>query len=149
MDGLRVADCMTRDPITVDPRTTLPIAYQLMRINNVRRLPVVDEDGRLVGIVTMGDVREARPKETEGLSSWELHLKTASLEVREFMTPNPLTVGPEDSLRTAARLMLDHKVGGLPVVEDGRVVGIITVSDILRLLLERLMPTESTAAASP
>ncbi len=148
MDELRVADCMTRDPITVDPRTTLPIAYQLMRINNVRRLPVVDEDGRLLGIVTMGDVREARPKEAEGLSSWELHLRTASLEVREFMTPGPITVGPEDSLRKAAQLMLDHKVGGLPVVEEGRVVGIITVSDILRLLLERLMPPES-AAASP
>jgi CBS domain-containing protein len=133
-----VKDWMTSDPVTVDPRATLPAAYHLMKLNRIRRLPVVDDAGRLIGIVTLGDIREARPKETETLNIWELHFKVAGLEVRDFMTPQPITVTPDTPIQQAARLMLQHKIGGLPVVDAGHLVGIITESDIFRLLVEQL-----------
>ncbi|RME46677.1 MAG: CBS domain-containing protein [Chloroflexi bacterium] len=146
MEQLLVKDWMTTDPITVEPETTLPAAYHLMKLNRIRRLPVVDSQGKLVGIVTLGDIREARPKESTALSIWELHSMVAGLEVREFMSPQPITVTPDTPIRQAAQLMLQHKIGGLPVVDQGRLVGIITDSDIFRLLVERLPEIEAGPA---
>jgi len=140
MEQLMVRDWMTPDPITVEPRTTLPAAYYLMKLNHIRRLPVVDHESRLVGIVTLGDIREARPKESTRLNLWEHHFLTASLEVQDFMSPNPVAVAPDTSIRHAAQLMLQRKIGGLPVVDGGRLVGILTESDLLRLLVEQLLP---------
>lgn len=142
MERLLVKDWMTPNPITVEPETTLPAAYHVMKLNDIRRLPVVDSQGRVVGIVTMGDIREARPKQSAVLNLWELHSLAASLEVQDFMTPHPVTVTPETPIRKAAEFMLQHKVGGLPVVEGGRLVGIITDSDIFRLLVEQLPELE-------
>lgn len=142
MKRLLVKDWMTLDPITVEPETTLPAAHHIMKLNDIRRLPVVDSQGRLVGIVTLGDIREARPKESTVLSIWELHSLVAGLEVREFMTRQPFTVLPDTPIRDAAQLMLRHKIGGLPVVDQGRLVGIITDSDIFRLLVEQLPELE-------
>lgn len=139
-ESLLVKDWMTPDPIAVDPRTTLPAAYYLMKLNHVRRLPVIDDSGRVVGIVTLGDIREARPKESGRLNVWEIHFLAASLEVRDFMTPAPVTVTPETPVREAAKIMLDRKIGGLPVIVDGKLVGIVTESDLLRLIVERLLP---------
>lgn len=138
MERLLVRDWMTSDPITVEPETTLPAVYHLMKLNEIRRLPVVDGEGRLIGIVTQGDIREARPKESTTLNIWELHTLVAGLVVRDFMSPQPITVTPDTSVKQAARLMLHHKVGGLPVVDEQRVVGIITESDIFRLLVDQL-----------
>jgi CBS-domain-containing membrane protein len=138
MESLLVRDWMSKDPVTIEPQTTLPAAYHLMKLNRIRRLPVVDHEGRLLGIVTQGDIREARPKESISLSIWELHFRVASLEAKDFMTPNPVTVTPETSIKQAAQLMLQHKIGGLPVVEAKRLVGVITESDIFRLLVEQL-----------
>lgn len=145
MDEILVRDWMTPNPITVDPETTLPAAYYLMKLNNIRRLPVVNSEQRLVGIVTLGDIREARPKESARLNVWELHFLTASLEVRDFMSPEPITVAPDTPVSQAARLMLEHKMGGLPVVEAGKVVGIITESDLLRLLVDRFLTPDTLA----
>jgi acetoin utilization protein AcuB len=130
-----VRDFMTADPIVIHPDTTLPAAYLLMRINDIRRLPVVNDEGKLVGIVTFGDIREARPQEAASLTSWDLHMRTASLRAQDFMTTGPLTVKPDTEIQEAARLMLDHKLGGLPVVDGGKLVGIITDSDIFRLVV--------------
>jgi acetoin utilization protein AcuB len=144
MEHLLVKAWMTSDPITVDPEATLSTCYHLMRLNGIRRLPVVDSAGRLVGIVTLGDIREGRPKRrpTEDIpltsDMWERHLLVASREVREFMSPSPITVEPDTPVKEAARLMLEHKIGGLPVVDEGRVVGIITESDVFRLLVGQL-----------
>lgn len=143
MERLLVKDWMTPDPITVDPDTTLPAAYHLMKLNAIRRLPVVDKEGRLVGIVTLGDIREARPKESTALNIWELHSLAASLTVRDFMSPHPITVTPDTSIQQAAKLLLEHKIGGLPVVEQDRLVGIITETDIFRLLVEQFPEPES------
>jgi CBS domain-containing protein len=130
-----IKDWMTGDVMTVSPDTTLPEAHRIMTDYHIRRLPVV-EDGRLVGIVTRGDVRGAQPSDATSLSIWELNYLLARLKVREIMTGAALTVRPEATIGEAAQIMLDNKVSGLPVVDgDGRVVGIITESDIFRLVV--------------
>jgi CBS domain-containing protein len=134
-----VRDWMTVNPITVIPRTTLPEAHQLMKESNIRRLPVVDH-GRLVGIVTLGDVREAQPSIATSLSIYELNYLLSKLTVDKIMTRNPVTISPEASIREAARLMLEHKIGGLPVMDGERLVGIITESDIFRVLAQESEP---------
>lgn len=138
MDKFTVKEWMTEDPITVDTTNNLSTAYHLMRMNSVRRLPVVDEMDHLVGIVTWGDIREARPKASGSLAvepPWEIHFLAGIRSVQEFMTPNPITVTPRSSIRCAAQLMLENKIGGLPVVEGERVVGMISETDIFRFLL--------------
>ncbi len=129
-----VRDWMTPDPVTIDPQTTLPEANRLMKECNIRRLPVV-EKGKLVGIVTLGDIREASPSHATALSIYELNYLLARLTVGELMTRDPFTVSPDTSIEAAARLMLEHKIGSLPVVDGSRLVGIITESDIFRLLV--------------
>lgn len=129
-----VQDWMTPDPITIDPRTTVPEAGRLMKECNIRRLPVV-EAGRLVGIVTLGDIREASPSDATSLSIYELNYLIARLTVGEIMSRDPISIAPDTSIEAAARLMLEHKIGGLPVVDGSKVVGIITESDIFRLLV--------------
>jgi acetoin utilization protein AcuB len=135
-----VRDWMTRNPITVDPRTTLPEAHKIMKDRRIRRLPVVDR-GHLVGIVTLGDVREAEPSDATTLSIFELHYLLAKLTIGEIMTREPLTITSDASIREAAKLMLHHKIGGLPVMDDGKLVGIITESDIFRVLAQEAEPT--------
>ena len=145
MKRLQVQDWMTPDPITVDRNANLSTVYHLMRLNEIRRLPVVDARGKLIGIVTRGDLREARPTEHATLgrvSPWELHILAATLEVKDFMTTSPFTVTPEAPIREAARLMLTHKIGGLPVVENEQVVGILTESDLFRFIVEQVPSTE-------
>jgi CBS domain-containing protein len=103
----------------------------------VRRLPVVD-GGKVVGIVTLGDLREARPSPATSLSIYELNYLLSKLTVGEVMTHTPYTVAPETPIQVAARIMLDRKVGGLPVVDaHSRPLGIITESDVFRMLTEK------------
>jgi len=135
MKKVLVRDWMTKDPIAIPPTTPLPQVYQLMRKHNIRRLPIV-VDEKPVGIVTLGDVREARPSGATSLSIYEINYLLSSLEIGDIMTENPFTVTPDDSLHDAAKIMLENKIGGLPVVEDGKLVGIITESDIFRAVIE-------------
>ena len=135
MKDLHVKDWMTRRVITVDPRTSLPDAHKLMRTNNIRRLPVV-ERGKLVGIVTRSDIREASPSEATTLSIWEMHYQLSKLSVGVIMTKDPYTVTPDTTIKDAAKLMYTYKFGGLPVVNDaGDLQGIMTESDIFRILI--------------
>ncbi len=139
MKNMLVKDWMSKKVITVDPETALPDAHRLMKINHIRRLPVVDKKEKLLGIVTIGDIREASPSDATTLSVWELHYLLSKLTVGKIMTPDPITVRRDTTIRDAAKLMLDNKIGGLPVVdEENKVVGIITESDIFRLLVEEL-----------
>lgn len=131
-----VRDWMTANPITIEPTTTLTDAYMLMKQKKIRRLPVVDAGGKLVGIVTLGDVREAHPSDATTLSIYEINYLLAKLPISQIMTANPFTTTPDATVYDAARLMLEHKIGGLPVIEGGRVVGIITESDIFRLMVQ-------------
>ena len=127
---------MTKNVLTADPTTTLPEAHQLMMSKNIRRLPVVDKSGRLVGIVTLGDIRGAQPSEATSLSIWEMNYLLANLKLKKVMTPDPVTIGSDATIGEAARLMLENKVSGLPVVNDEhKVIGIITESDIFSMVV--------------
>lgn len=131
-----VRNWMTQDVITVKPNTTLPEAHQIMMDEEIRRLPVVDEKGVLVGIVTLGDVRGAQPSPATSLSIWELNYLLSNLTVEKIMTPQPMTIEPDATIGTAARTMLEHRISGLPVVaEDGKLAGIITESDIFSMVV--------------
>ncbi|RMG98829.1 MAG: CBS domain-containing protein [Chloroflexi bacterium] len=131
-----VKDWMTKNVITVRPDTTLPEAHRLMKDHNIRRLPVVNEEGKLIGIVTLGDVREAEPSQATTLSIWELNYLLSNLRIKEIMTPNPITISQENTIADAARLMLENKISALPVMDNGKLVGIITESDIFRMVVK-------------
>ena len=127
---LTVADIMTRDPITVTPQTKLGEVVRLMKQHACRQLPVIEGD-RLVGIITDRDVRLMMN------SPLTLHERADDLAllqhvpVEACMTPHPLTVEANAPAALAADLMRTYKFGGLPVLKDGKLVGIVTVSDIL------------------
>ncbi len=125
---------MCLDPIVIGLATTLPEAHQLMKAAGVRRLPVVAE-GMLVGLITLEDIRDASPGETGSLSIYELNYELANLSVGQVMTPDPISISGSATIQEASNLMLAHGISGLPVVEGSKVVGIITKSDIFRLLV--------------
>jgi CBS domain-containing protein len=130
----RVEEWMTAPPIVIAPTTSLEEAQRLMDQHGVRRLPVVDA-GRLVGIVTRGDLRAAQPSHATTLSVFEWRTLLSQVTVAECMTHNPVMIAPDASALAAAELMLARKIGGLPVVQGERVVGVISESDLLRLLI--------------
>lgn len=132
-----VRDWMTPNPVTVGPKITVPEAHKLMKERDFRRLPVVDEHGRLIGIVTLSDLREAGPSSATTLSIFELNYLLAQLTVDRIMTRDVVTVSPDATIRDAANLMLKHEVGALPVMENDRLVGIITESDIFRVIVQQ------------
>ncbi len=126
---------MTRDVITITPGTSLFEAHHLMTEKRIRRLPVVDR-GKLVGIITLGDVRGAEPSAASTLSVWEMNNLLTKLTVSEIMTRDPTTISQEATISTVAEIMLEKKFSGLPVVDEaGKLVGIITESDIFRLVV--------------
>jgi CBS domain-containing protein len=128
-----VRNWMTPNPITITPQTTLPEARRLMDEHYVRRLPVIHK-GKLIGIVTRGGIREAQASTATTLSIYELNYLLDQLPAKEFMAYKPITISPDATIAEAARLMLQYKIGGLPVIENGELVGIITESDFCRLL---------------
>lgn len=135
--NILVKEWMTQPVQAVNPETSVGEAYNIMMQKNIRRLPVV-EHNRLVGIVTLGDLREARPSPATSLSIYELNYLLSKLTVGQVMTHNPYTVSAYTPIQKAARIMLDRKISGLPVVdEDDQVVGIITESDVFRMLIDQ------------
>jgi len=134
MQTSSVVDWMSTPPILVRPTTPLAEAERIMQHWHVRRLPVV-EHGRLIGIVSWGDLRAAQPSAATTLSVYESRALLEQATVAACMTRDPITIAPDAAVLAAAQLMRDHKIGGLPVVVDGRVVGIITESDLFRLLI--------------
>lgn len=128
MNRSPVRSWMSERLITITPETTFPEAQRLMLENKIRRLPVL-QAGKLVGIVTLGDIREAKPSDATTLSIYELNYLMDKLTAKDFMTPNPITIDPDATLGEAARLMVEHRVGGLPVMDHGKLIGIITETD--------------------
>lgn len=131
-----VQDWMTPDVITIGLDACLPDAHELMTRHQIRRLPVVDDNGRLIGIITLGDVRASKPSQATSLSMWELNYLIVQLNIDEIMTRDPVFIRKDDTIGNAARLMLEYRIGGLPVL-DGQenLVGIITESDIFRMVV--------------
>jgi len=126
---------MKPNPITVGPQDSFRHAMNLIRQRGIRHLPVV-EGGRLVGIVTDRDIRQASPSPATSLEMHELHYLLEKVKVRDIMTANVVTVTPETPIEEAARLMLQHRIGSLPVLRRTELVGIITETDILHAFVE-------------
>lgn len=131
-----VRDRMTEDPITATADLPITEARELMRKNEVRRLPVVDDKGNLVGIVTRDDILLASPSPVTSLSVWEITYLLSQVTVDEVMTKDVFTVSADCPVEEAARVMVDNKISGLPVMQDDELVGIITESDIFKSFLE-------------
>ena len=147
---LKVKDIMTREPITVSPQTEIASAAKILLENRINGLPVVDDSGKLVGILCQSDL-VAQQKNIPIPSIYTLLEgfipltsikridkeveKIAALKVEQAMTPDPVTVGPETEIEDVARLMVDKKYHTLPVVENGEIVGIVGKEDVLKTLL--------------
>lgn len=126
-----VRDVMTSQPITVDPQTPILDARQRMADRRIRHL-IVTEAARVVGIITDRDVRLNLPSPATSLSVWEVNYLLARLTVGEVMTRSVIVIDSERAVAEAARIMVEHKIGALPVVDGGRLVGIVTESDFVR-----------------
>lgn len=138
-----IRDWMTKHVFTVQAETSMMKASKLMRENKIRRLPVVDDSGRLVGIVTDRDLKEASPSKATSLDMHELYYLLSEIKVKDIMTRNPLVVRSTETVEKAAAVMMNHRVGGLPVVdEDGLLVGIITDADVFKVLVRITGVTE-------
>jgi acetoin utilization protein AcuB len=133
-----VREWMSRQPVTITQDVSITEALRVMRQREVRRLPVLDELGNMVGIVSESDLLYASPSPVTSLSIYEMHDLLTRLKVSELMAKDVITVAPDTPLEEAARIMADSKIGGLPVVEGGRLVGIITETDIFKVFLEML-----------
>lgn len=128
---MKVRELMTREPVSVPADTPVVDARRTMLERRIRHVLVID-GGRLAGIVTDRDIRLSLPSPATSLSVWEINYLVARLTVGSVMTRTVVTVDPDRSAEHAAQLMLDHKIGALPVVEDGTVVGLVTETDVLR-----------------
>jgi acetoin utilization protein AcuB len=133
---LLVRDAMTKDPFTLEPEDSLTKAVDLMRLHGMRRVPVVLA-GLLVGLLAEGDVKRAQPSILTD-SQDEFQRVMDETTISRIMIQNPVTVAPETPLLSAAETLLSTKYGALPVVEEGKVVGILTDSDLIRTLVDRL-----------
>ena len=132
-----VQNWMTTDVVSVGPDTSLLKVGKLMKDHHIRRIPVVDENGQVVGIISDRDVRDASPSKATTLDMYEMHYLLAELKAKNIMTAKPITVKPTDTVEQAALIMLDNKVGGLPVVDDsGKLVGIISDHDVFKALVD-------------
>jgi CBS domain-containing protein len=128
--------------VTVNLTTALSDVLGVMHEHNVRRLPVLLDTGELCGIITQGDIRGANVLCAGGANPLDIAEALRRIMVYEVMAENPVTVTPETGLREAALLMSENKIGGLPVIKAGYVVGIITESDLFEVLAQQLDRTE-------
>lgn len=133
-----VKDQMTPHPITITADSSILAAQRIMKENHVRHLPVLNKTGALVGLVTRTSLEQVRPSKLTTLSIYELSYQLDKITVRDAMVRKVVTVGEEVPIEQAARLMLEHKIGSLPVLRGERLVGIITDTDLMRTMLELL-----------
>lgn len=134
-----VRDCMSSPAVTITPDTPFQIALKAMHEHKFRRLPVVDKNGRLAGIVSERDLLHASPSPASSLSVWEMNYLLAKLTVQQIMTRAIIITSPDTPIEHAASLMVANKIGGLPVVdENDHVVGMITETDIFKVFVEMM-----------
>jgi len=133
-----VKERMSHPVITIKPEIPIMEAHELMQKEHIRRLPVINKHKRLVGIVSEKDLLHAEPSDVTSLDVWELHYMLSKIIVKEVMTRDVITITENTPLEEAARIMADNKIGGLPILRDDRVVGIITETDLFKIFLEML-----------
>lgn len=135
---MQVKDRMTCNPVTIIEDASFEDALLMMKEKSIRRLPISSKEGHLVGIVVEKDLFSAAPSRATSLSVFEMHYLLFKLKVKEVMTRRVIAVGDDCPLEEAARIMVDHKIGSLPILKDGRLVGIITETDIFKTFVEIL-----------
>jgi acetoin utilization protein AcuB len=127
---------MTRNPVTATPEMSVAEASALMKREKVHRLPVLDKDKNLVGIISEKDILYASPSPVSSLSIHEMAYLLSQLTVKKLMTRDVVTIKKDITVEEAARLMVDQDLSSLPVVEDGKLIGIVSKSDLFKILLE-------------
>jgi acetoin utilization protein AcuB len=142
-----VGERMSHPVLTISPEMSALDAQAFMRREHVRRAPVI-HDGKLVGIVTEGDLLNASPTQATLLSVWEINYLVSKIKVSQVMTKKVMTIAEDTPIEEAARVMIDNKIGGLPVTRDGKVVGIITETDLFKVMLEMLGARQRGVRAS-
>lgn len=130
-----VSERMSKPVITVPPNLPINEALNLMKSEHIRRLPVV-ANGKLVGIVSDKDLLNASPSIATSLSVWEMNYLLSKITVKDVMTKDVYCLEENTPIEAAARIMADNKVGGMPVLRDGKIVGIITETDLFKIFLE-------------
>ena len=140
MEHILVVDWMSRNPFTISPWSSLLDAYWIMKNYDIRRLPVVDV-GQLVGLLTINDIRSA--VSIGRYSIKDQNRMMSEISVDSVMIPDPITISKDASVAIAAEIMFENKIGGLPVLENGQLIGIITEADLFRLVM-----IEARAAAA-
>jgi CBS-domain-containing membrane protein len=134
-----VKDIMSRDIVTFFAEQTLPLAEDIMKIRRFRHLPVIDDAGRLAGLVTHRDLMQAQVSSLSGLTAEQRRARQEDIKVKAIMTRDVCTTSPGSSAAAAGRMLLEHRFGCLPVVDDrGRLVGIVTERDFLTYAVNHL-----------
>ncbi|MDA3824076.1 MAG: CBS domain-containing protein [Bacteroidales bacterium] len=126
---------MTKNPVVVTQNATLADARDLLKTNQIHRLPVVDQKGHLIGIVTEKDILYATPSSMTTLDVYEIHSLFAKLTIKDIMTNNVISINSDTHVEEAAKIMADNNIGGLTVVDNKMVVGIITESDLFKVFI--------------
>ncbi len=127
---------MTRNPVTATPDMNIQDAKALMVKERVHRLPVLDSEKKLVGVISEKDILEAAPSPVSTLSAYEMNYLMNKLTVKKLMSRHPVTLDKNATIEEAARLMIDQDLSCLPVLEDGKLVGIVSKSDLFKILME-------------
>jgi acetoin utilization protein AcuB len=135
---------MTPDPVTVTPFTSFPEAFRIIHEKGIRHLPVVSEEGRLIGVVAQTDLLHASPSTATTLTVFEASYLLANLHVKEVMSSPPITVSEDAPLEKAARRMVEKRIGCLPVMREGKLIGMITETDIFETFVEVLGGEEAS-----
>ncbi len=136
---------MTSAPITINQKQTVAEAHACLQENTIRRIPVIDDNKALIGIVSQQDIINALPSVVDGSSVGSPSFLAQSTTIEDIMTHNPMWVAPDTPLESVAQRMRQHKIGGMPVLEDGKLVGIITESDVFSAFVEVLGAGEEGA----
>lgn len=131
-----VRDRMSKHPLTISENESLSSVHQYMQEQAIRHLPVVDKAGKMVGLVTEDDLLKAEPSAVTSLSVWEIHSLLTKVKVKDVMVRDVITTSEDTPIEEAAHLMLDRKIGCLPVLRERKLVGIITESDLFRTFME-------------
>jgi acetoin utilization protein AcuB len=133
-----VREVMSKRPVTTQADTSVPEALSLMREKEVHRLPVLDKRGQLIGIVAESDLLYASPSPATSLSVWEIHSLLAKLKVERVMTRKVITISDNSPVEEAAQVMVSNGIGGLPVLRDKALVGIVTETDLFKVFIAML-----------
>lgn len=127
---------MTKNPFTVKKSESVSNAREMMKAEKIHRLPVINDKGGIIGIITEKDILYASPSPASTLDVWEMSSLLAKLKVEKVMTSDVVTCPADTPVEEAARLLVDNDIGGLPVVKDGVLIGIITESDLFKIFIE-------------